>query len=43
MENTKLLNTPQAADLLKLGVATLEKLRCVGGGPRFYKIGKGRQ
>lgn len=35
-----LLNTRQAAELLNLGVVTLEKYRIAGRGPAFLKIGK---
>ncbi len=36
----KKLDTPQAAEYLGLGKSTLDKLRVVGGGPAFIKIGK---
>ena len=44
MENKKLLRPPEAANFLRelIGVGsprTLAKLRCVGGGPRFVRIG----
>ncbi len=29
-----------AADYLKVSPSKLEKLRCYGGGPKFYKIGR---
>lgn len=34
------LNTPQAASYTGLAEAYLEKLRSVGGGPRFLKYGR---
>ena len=34
------LTTPQAAAFVGLGVSSLEKLRVVGGGPAFLKIGR---
>jgi hypothetical protein len=33
-----LVTTTQAADHLGLAKATLTKLRCVGGGPPYYKV-----
>lgn len=36
----KKLDTSQAAEYLGLGKSTLDKLRVVGGGPAFIKIGK---
>jgi predicted DNA-binding transcriptional regulator AlpA len=38
----EILTTPQTADFLKLGVSTVEKLRCHGGGPKFIKLGSRR-
>lgn len=35
-----LLNTAQVADFLNLSTSYLNKLRLVGGGPRFVKIGR---
>ena len=35
-----LLNTAEAASYLGLKPCTLEKWRCVGGGPVYRKIGK---
>ena len=35
---TPLLDQRQAARLLALSPRTLERLRCVGGGPRFVRI-----
>jgi hypothetical protein len=34
------LRTPAAAEHLGLAPATLAKLRCVGGGPLFTKLGR---
>lgn len=34
------LNTPQAAAYLRLAVSTLNKLRCVGTGPDFFRMGR---
>jgi predicted DNA-binding transcriptional regulator AlpA len=34
------LNCDEAAALLKLSPRTLEKLRTLGGGPRFRKLGR---
>lgn len=34
------LYTEQAAAYLGLGVSSLEKMRCYGGGPKFVKMGK---
>ena len=34
------LDTPQAAEFLKISPRTLEKQRVVGGGPRFRKFGR---
>lgn len=34
------LRNDDAAKFLSIGPSTLEKLRCVGGGPRFSKIGR---
>ena len=34
------LRTPEAAKHLGLAAATLAKLRCVGGGPLFTKLGR---
>jgi hypothetical protein len=36
------LRTPAAADYVGLAPATLEKLRIVGGGPAYSKIGSTR-
>jgi hypothetical protein len=33
-----LLTQDEAAELLKLSVRTMERLRCRGGGPKFLKI-----
>ena len=34
------LDTAQAADFLAVSVRTLERLRLVGGGPRYAKSGR---
>ena len=34
------LTTPQAAAFVGLGASSLEKLRVIGGGPAFLKIGR---
>lgn len=39
----RLLTTPEAADLLRLSVRTLEDMRVDGKGPRYYKLGHGRR
>lgn len=38
-ENSPLLNVPEAARYLRLGVSTLNKMRVNGGGPAFLKLG----
>lgn len=40
--NSRLLRTPEAARLLGLAPSTLAKLRCIGGGPGFIRLGGGR-
>ena len=35
----RVLRTPGAARFVGLAPATLEKLRLVGGGPRFFRLG----
>ena len=35
-----LINTKEAAAILGLAVATLEKLRIYGGGPTFHKLNR---
>jgi hypothetical protein len=45
MDHVRYLRAPEAADFLfrRFGHGsrrTLAKLRCVGGGPRFHKIGR---
>jgi hypothetical protein len=45
MEHVKYLRAPEAADFLRKHFGhgsrrTLAKLRCVGGGPRFHRIGR---
>ncbi len=37
--DTQMLNTVDAAQSLGLSPRTLEKYRCVGGGPTFRKLG----
>lgn len=34
------LNTDQASTYTGLATATMEKLRCIGGGPRFIRYGR---
>jgi predicted DNA-binding transcriptional regulator AlpA len=34
------LRVKQAAHHLGLSKSTLDKLRCFGGGPRYYKLGR---
>lgn len=36
----RLIRTPEAAHLLGLAPSTLSKLRCVGGGPKFVRLGR---
>jgi hypothetical protein len=33
------LRTPEAAEYVKLSPSSLEKFRCVGGGPVFHRAG----
>lgn len=40
MSNTKLLDTRDAAERLKLSDSYLAKLRVLGGGPRYFKLGR---
>ena len=35
----RILRTIEASQLLGLSPSTLEKLRCLGGGPKFAKLG----
>lgn len=37
---TRYLTPEEAATLLRLSPRTLEKQRCLGGGPRFRKFGR---
>lgn len=37
---SELLTPAEAAAYLRLSKSTLAKLRCVGGGPRFKKLGR---
>jgi hypothetical protein len=39
-EHTDLMNTAMAAVFTGLAVATLAKLRCLGGGPAYLKLGR---
>ena len=36
----KRVAAPVAAEFIGLSVSTLAKLRCVGGGPQYYKLGR---
>jgi hypothetical protein len=38
---SRLDTTPKAAQYVTLSPKTLEKLRCIGGGPEFVRIGGG--
>lgn len=38
----RMFNTKEAANYCRLGRSTLEKLRCVGGGPAYLKLGAKR-
>jgi hypothetical protein len=38
---SRLYTTPEAAKYVALSPKTLEKLRCVGGGPEFVRLGGG--
>jgi hypothetical protein len=40
LEDVAWLSTPEAAARLGLAPQTLEKLRVIGGGPRFGKFGR---
>lgn len=40
MTNTRLLDTRDAAERLKLSDSYLAKLRVLGGGPRYFKLGR---
>jgi Helix-turn-helix domain len=40
MDTPAVLNTAEAARLLKLSASTLAKLRLYGGGPVYHKLGK---
>jgi len=37
-----LLRQRQAASLIALSTRTLERLRCIGGGPKFVRLSRGR-
>lgn len=34
------LRVAEAAELLRLSKSTLDKLRCHGGGPTYFKLGR---
>lgn len=36
----KLLTTKEAAQILGLSAGTLEVWRCIGKGPRYFKVGR---
>lgn len=36
----EVMTTPEAADYLRLGKNTLEKMRLTGAGPHFLKLGR---
>jgi predicted DNA-binding transcriptional regulator AlpA len=40
--NGRMLRTPEAARMIGLSPATLQKYRCVGGGPPFIRYGNSR-
>lgn len=40
LEDDTVLNATEAAAFLGLALSTLAKLRCLGGGPRFLKLGR---
>jgi hypothetical protein len=40
LDNDSMLDAAAAAAFTGLAVATLAKLRCVGGGPPFFKLGR---
>lgn len=37
---TRLLSTHEAAAYLGVGISTLERYRCLGGGPQFMRTGR---
>ena len=37
---SRLMNTKEASQYIRLAVRTLEKLRLNGGGPRYRKVGR---
>lgn len=39
MTPSKKMRVPAAAEYLQLSQSTLNKMRCFGGGPRYYKAG----
>ena len=38
---TAYLNSQEAADMLRISIRTLERMRVEGSGPRYLKAGKG--
>jgi len=36
----RLINEYEAAELLAVSVSTLRNWRCMGAGPRYYKLGR---
>ncbi|WP_243545795.1 helix-turn-helix transcriptional regulator [Pseudodesulfovibrio tunisiensis] len=36
----RLLDTKEAAEVLRVSAGTLEVWRCIGRGPRYFKIGR---
>lgn len=39
MEQRRILRQREAAQYIGLAESTLEKFRCIGGGPRFVRLG----
>jgi hypothetical protein len=39
-DNDPVFDAVAAADFIGLAVATLAKLRCIGGGPEYLKLGR---
>jgi hypothetical protein len=39
-DNDSVIDAAAAAAFTGLAIATLAKLRCVGGGPKFFKLGR---
>ena len=40
-DTERFLNPNEAAEIVGLSTSTLAKLRCFGGGPRYFKLGNG--